>query len=158
MGKAPTKKATGGPFNPLHTSMYGLKVMERCPDTQCVISVRFQFCIKSGVEVGPAKPRQRAPRKGNMAWMELFRTDKYTDYHEWQHPIEWACYKAFSFDEKAKFFAGMTPHSNTMLPHINFGLAAVPLELWVLSPIVDVIISDIFFIQTSKEEPPKPPL
>jgi hypothetical protein len=40
MGKAPTKKATGGPFNPLHTSIYGLKVMERCLDTQRVISVR----------------------------------------------------------------------------------------------------------------------
>ena len=145
MGKAPTKKAAGGPFNPLHTSMYGLKVMERCPDTQRVISVRCQFCIKSGVEVGPAKPRQRAPRKGNIAWTESFRTDKYTHHHERQHPVEWARYKAFSFDEKAKFFAGMTPHANTMLPHINVGLTAAPLELRILSPIVDIVISDMFF-------------
>src|SRR5436190_16256310 len=137
-GKATAKKATGAPFNPLHTSMYDLKVMERCPDTQRVISVRCQFCIKSGIEVDPVKPRQRAPRKGNMAWTESFRTDKYTDHHERQHPIEWARYKAFSFDEKAKFFACMTPHANTMLPHINVGLAAAPLELRVLSPIVDV--------------------
>jgi hypothetical protein len=101
MGKAPTKKATRGPFNPLHTSTYGLKIMERCPDTQRVISVRCQFCIKSGVEVDPAKPYQRAPRKGNMAWTESFRTDKFTDHHERQHPTEWARYKALSFDEKA---------------------------------------------------------
>jgi hypothetical protein len=39
----------------------------------------------------------------------------------------------------------MTPHSNTMLPHINLGLGAPPLELYVLSPIVNVIISDRFF-------------
>ena len=39
----------------------------------------------------------------------------------------------------------MTPHTNTMLPHINVGLAAAPLELRILSPIVDVIISDMFF-------------
>src|SRR5436309_15662208 len=39
----------------------------------------------------------------------------------------------------------MIPHMNIMLPHINIGLAAVPLELHVLSPIVDVIISDMFF-------------
>jgi hypothetical protein len=80
-----------------------------------------------------------------MAWTESFRTDKYTDHHERQHPIEWACYKALSFDEKVTFFAGMTPHANTMLPHINVGLGAVPLELRILSPIVDVIISDMFF-------------
>jgi hypothetical protein len=145
MLKALTKKATGGPFDPLHTSTYGLKVMERCPDTQRVISVRCQFCIKSGVEVDPAKLRQRVPRKGNMAWTESFRTNKYTDHHEQQHPIEWARYKAFSFDEKAKFFAGMTPYTNTMLSHINVGLAAAPLELYVLSTIVDIVISDMFF-------------
>ena len=80
-----------------------------------------------------------------MAWTESLRTDKYTDHYERQHPIEWARYKAFSFDEKAKFFAGMTPHTNTMLPHINVGLAAAPLTLRVLSPIVDVVISDMFF-------------
>ena len=39
----------------------------------------------------------------------------------------------------------MIPHMNIMLPHINIGLAAVPLELHVLSPIVDVIINDMFF-------------
>jgi hypothetical protein len=80
-----------------------------------------------------------------MAWTESFRTDKYTDHHERQHPIEWACYKTLSFDEKAKFFTGMTPHANTMLPHINIGLTAVPLELRVMSSIVDVIIDDMFF-------------
>ena len=39
----------------------------------------------------------------------------------------------------------MTPHMNIMLPHINVGLAAVPLELHIMSPIVDIIISNMFF-------------
>jgi len=54
----------------------------------------------------------------------------------------------------------MTPHSNTILSHINVGLAAAPLELCILSPIVNVVISDMFFhpdkqggtIQTTCEE------
>ena len=145
MSKASIKKIIEESFNPLHISTYDLKVMERYLDTQRMIFVRCQFCIKFGVEVDSVKPRQCAPRKGDMAWMKSFRIDKYTNHHERQYSIEWTRYKAFSFDEKTKFFAGMTSHANTMLPHINVDLTAASFVLRVLSPIIDVIISDMYF-------------
>ena len=40
------------------------------------------LCIKSGNEVDLVKPCQHVPRKGNIAWIESFQTDKYTDHHE----------------------------------------------------------------------------
>jgi hypothetical protein len=143
MGKAVTKKGAHELFPPSHASTYGLKIMARTRDTSQVISVQCQFCIYSGIELNPN--RKRAAKTTPMAWTGPFRTDKFVDHHERQHPLEWVRYKASSFDAKTRFFDGVTPHANTMLVHINSGYTATPLKLKINSPIVDVFIGDMFF-------------
>jgi len=51
MGKA-VKKKGDLVFTFSHASMYGLKIMNKCADTKEVVSIRCQFCIYFGVEIG----------------------------------------------------------------------------------------------------------
>ena len=134
-------------FTPSHAVTYGLKVMNLCPVTAQVVSVRCQFCIYFGVEIDPTKPlRERAVKTTNMAWTHPFRADKYQSHHRSQHPSNWATYQACSVTEKAQFFtAVVTPYTNTLLVHVNSGSAAMPLKFKIRSPIVDIFIGDLFF-------------
>jgi len=143
MGKATTKKRASEAFVPLHTSMDGVKVTDRCPTTHKVLSVRCQFCVYFGVEINPTKLRHRGPKTTTMAWIESFRSDKYAEHHNRQHPTQWTCYQACSSIEKARFFDDITPIANTMLPHIN--AASTDLKFEIPLPIVDVFIGDMFF-------------
>src|SRR2546423_817415 len=63
MPKAEKIKGTNARFLAEHVSKYGLKIMERCPNTGDVVSVRCQFCIYFGPETDPEKPRQRAKKQ-----------------------------------------------------------------------------------------------
>jgi len=145
MPKAESKKHANELFISSHETMYGLKIMERCPSTSRVISVRCQFCVYFSVETDPTKHEIRGPKTTKMAWTGSFRSDKYQAHHKRQHPSQWAIYNVCSLDEKKRFFDGKIPHANTMLPHINVGSAATPLIFNILLPIVDVFIADMFF-------------
>jgi len=144
MPKAATKKPASEAFIPSHTSTYGVKVMDTCPTTHRVLSVRCQFCIYFGVEIDPTKIRKRGPKTTTMAWIGSFRCDKYTEHHDRLHPARWAIYKACSSAEKTRFFDDVTPLANTMLPHVNVGSAAT-FKFDIRLPIVDCFIGDMFF-------------
>jgi hypothetical protein len=77
-----------------------------------------------------------------MAWVGSFRSDKYAEHHDRQHPAQWALYKACSSVEKARFFDDITPLANTMLPHVNVGPT---FKFDISLPIVDVFIGNMFF-------------
>jgi len=145
MPKAGSGKGLHAHFPTEHASMYGLKIMERCPNTSQVISVRCQFCIYFGPETDPAKPRQRAAKTTKMAWTRCFRTDHYQKHLTSQHPSRWATYQACSYDEKTQFFDNKVPLESTMLAHINTNSNATPLKFKIYPPIVDTLISDMFF-------------
>ena len=138
-------KGAHAPFTPSHASLYGLKVMERCPNTSRVISVRCQFCIYFGVEIDNSKPRERGARNTNKAWTGMFRSDLYRHHNASQHPTKWIAYEACSCDEKTRFFDGLIPQANTMLAHIHSGQDAIPLEFAIRLPIIDTLIGDMFF-------------
>ena len=72
MPKAEKVKGTNARFLPEHACKYGLKIMERCPNTGDVVSVRCQFCIYFGPETDPEKPCQRAKKTTKMAWTNSF--------------------------------------------------------------------------------------
>jgi hypothetical protein len=75
----------------------------------------------------------------------MFRSKKYLEHHYPFHPSQWALYKACFFDEKTRFFYEMIHFANTMLAHVNSGLAAAPLKFKIKAPIDDVLIGDMFF-------------
>src|ERR1700731_3922819 len=138
----PPSRAQKGPhalFTTSHASVYGLKVMERCPNTSRVISVRCQFCIYFGVEIDNSKPRERGTKTTNKAWTGMFRSDLYRHHNVSQHPARWLAYEACSSDEKTRFFDGLTPHANTMLAYIHSGRDAIPLEFTIRLPIIDTL-------------------
>ena len=118
--------------------------MDTCSTTHRVLSVRCQFCVYFGVEIDPTKIRKRGPKTTTMAWIGSFRSDKYTEHHDRLHPARWALYKACSSAEKTRFFDDVTPLANTMLPHVNVGLAAT-FKFDIQLPIVDCFIGDMFF-------------
>src|SRR5271170_8096518 len=146
MGKVVNKKGSGV-FQTSHTSLYGLKVMERCPSTTQVISVRCEFCVYFGVEIDDTKaPRVRATKTTFMTWKRPFRVDKFQNHHKSQHASSWATYQTCSFDQQAQFFTSVrTPYANTMLAHVNSGPAATPLKFNIQPAIVDVFVGDMFF-------------
>ena len=143
MPKADKPKATGAHFLSEHASMYGLKIMERCPDTGKVVSVRCQFCIYFGPEIDPEKPCQRAKKTTKMAWTNSWRVDMYQKHHKSEHSSIWERYQACSYDEKVKFFESKVPFQNTMLPHVNQN--GMPLQININASIIDTLIGDMFF-------------
>src|SRR5579859_3007727 len=56
MPKAGKGKSSKAHFLTEHASMYGLRIMERCPSTSKVVSVQCQFCVYYGPETDPLKP------------------------------------------------------------------------------------------------------
>ena len=145
MPKAGSGKGLNAHFPIEHASTYGLKIMERYPNTLQVISVRCQFCIYFGAETDPAKPRQRASKTTKMAWTRSFRIDHYQKHLNTQHPSQWATYQACSYDIKARFFDDKIPFESTMLAHVNINLNAIPLKFKINLSIIDIFINDIFF-------------
>ena len=140
MGKAVTKKGVIDPFVPGHASTYGLRIMELCPTTSRVISVRCQFCVYFGFDDDPTKPCKRGHKTTNMTWTS-FRSDNYQHHHDTQHTRKWHEYQASSFEEKSQFFRHI-PHANTLHAHIN---TTAPFKLVIQLSIVDTLIGDIFF-------------
>ena len=125
-----------------HATKYGLKIIERSPNTGDVVSVRCQFCIYYGAE-DSGKPRQRAKKDTKMTWTNSFRTDLYQKHHRHEHPNTWIMYQASSYDEKIKFFETKTPVGNTILRHVN--QTGNPLRFDINASIVDTLIGDMFF-------------
>jgi len=142
MPKAEKAKGGNTRFLAEHASTYGLKVMERSNSGE-VVSVRCQFCIYFGSETNPETPRQRATKTTKMAWTNSFRVDMYQKHHTRQHPSQWKRYQACCYDDKAKFFDSKVPFQNTMLAHVDSN--ATPLQINIDAPIVDILISDMFF-------------
>jgi len=145
MPKAGKGKSSKAHFLTEHVSMYGLKIMERCPSTSEIVSVQCQFCVYYGPETDPEKPHQRAKKTTKMAWTKCFRADRYQDHHKSEHSSIWTTYQASTYDEKLRFFDSKIPVQNTMVPHVNFGSTATALKINIHPSIVDILISDMFF-------------
>ena len=66
------------PFNKAHITEFGLKIMERDPNTKAIVSVHCQFCVfNSREELHPEKVRKRVKTDTIMSWQAIFRTDYY---------------------------------------------------------------------------------
>ena len=145
MLKAGHEKGSKARFFAEHASTYGLKIMERCPSTSEVVSVRCQFCVYYGPETDPERPRQRAKRTTKKAWTNCFQVDQYQKHNKSEHPTIWATYQASSYDEKVRFFDSKVPFEYILLPHINSGSTATSLKFNIHLSIIDILISDMFF-------------
>src|SRR5947209_4619593 len=155
MGKAASKKGDGA-FQTLHTSEYGLKIMERCASTTQVVSVRCQFCIYFGVQIDDTKaPRVRSTKTTIMTWTRPFRVDKYKAHHKSQHASNWATYQTCSFDEKAQFLPPSPPMQTqclrmstlARLPHLSNSAYSYPSSM--------SLLAICFSIPMTKEEQPR---
>ena len=80
-----------------------------------------------------------------MAWTKPFDTDLYQKHLKRQHAEQFRIYQACTFDQKVRFFDGVTAYTNTMLPHVVTGTSAMPLRFNIRAPIIDILIGDMFF-------------
>jgi hypothetical protein len=97
--------------------------------------------VKAGDEhVG--EKRQRSSRNDTKYWTS-FTPQNYRSHHESQHTDLWAKYSALSNEEKHTHFDGKANHANTLHQYVD--LESDSLTFHVSAPIVDVIISDLFF-------------
>ena len=89
-----------------HSVEYGLRIINRDPDTGNVESMRCQFCVYCGreneEEVG--KKRKRQPTAKVMDWNYPFRTSYFVSHHMEQHRTAWEVYQALSHEQKQSFF------------------------------------------------------
>jgi hypothetical protein len=143
MPKAINSKAKKGAFLMEHVVKFGLKVMERCPNTGEVVSVRCQFCIYFGPEEDPAKPRQHAKNRTKKSWVNNWRSELYRKHHLSEHHSTWQTYDASSYQEKLVFFDNKIAFKNTILHHINHSNAHLQFDI--NASIVDTLIGDMFF-------------
>ena len=110
------------PFNKTHITEFGLKIMERDPNTKAVVSVRCQFCVFNGrEELHPEKVRKRAKMDTIMSWQGTFRTDYYQKHLNSQHCTVWATYQLLSYDQKNAFFVDVKPFKETLPHHFDSG-------------------------------------
>jgi hypothetical protein len=133
-------------FQPAHCLQFGLKIVEEA--NKRATSVRCNFCaffgrakVKAGDEHAGEK-RQHSSRNDTKYWTS-FAPQNYHSHHESQHADLWAKYSALSNKEKRTHFDGKANRTNTLPRYID--LESDSLTFHVSAPIVDVIITDLFF-------------
>ena len=142
------------PFNIAHITEFGLKIMERDPNTKAVVSVRCQFCVFNGrEELHPEKVRKRVKTDTIMSWQGTFRTDYYQKHLNSQHCTVWATYQLLSYDQKNAFFIDVKPFKETLPHHFDSSYTEPSLIFTIESPIIDIIISQMFFNPTEQDTP-----
>ncbi len=139
-------KKPATPFQPAHCLQFGLKIAEEA--NKHVTSVRCNFCaffgrakIKASDEHASEK-RQCSSCNDTKYWTS-FAPQNYRSHHESQHTDLWAEYSTLSNEEKRTHFDGKTNRANTLHRYVD--LESDSLTFHVSAPIVDVIISDLFF-------------
>src|SRR5208282_342383 len=136
-------------FNTDHAIDFGLKIMQRNPDTKAVVSVCCQFCVFKGHEDShPEKERKWKQMTTIMSWQGNFRTDHSRRHLTKQHCQAWKEYQLLSFDEKNYFFKDLKLFNETR-PNFN-NVTAPPLLFTIKSPIIDIIIGQMFFNPVSE--------
>jgi hypothetical protein len=112
------------------------------------MSVRCNFCaffgrakVKASDEhVG--EKRQHSSRNDTKYWTS-FAPQNYRSHHESQQTDLWAEYNSLSNEEKRTHFDGKTNRANTLHRYVHLEYDSLTFHVSV--PIVDVIISDLFF-------------
>ncbi|EEY61003.1 uncharacterized protein PITG_01247 [Phytophthora infestans T30-4] len=94
------------PFLEAHEYMYGVRVVERNPDTREVTSVLCMFCAAFGREDAPRETeRKRAQTQRPKYWSgPTFRTDNYKSHLSKQHPNRWDQYQNLPPEQKQRYF------------------------------------------------------
>uniref|UniRef100_A0AAV1TMK6 Uncharacterized protein n=1 Tax=Peronospora matthiolae TaxID=2874970 RepID=A0AAV1TMK6_9STRA len=106
------------------------------------------FCAFFGrtkVKVGDEHAGEKCQlsfRNGTKCWTP-FAPQRYRRHHDSHHADLWAEYSALSEEKKSVYFDGKANHINSL--HHHFDFASDSLTFRVLAPIVDVIITDLFF-------------
>ncbi|ETL91823.1 hypothetical protein L917_09700 [Phytophthora nicotianae] len=94
------------PFLEAHEYLYGVRAVERDPDTGQVTSVLCMFCAAFGREADPKESeRQRARTQRPKYWSgPTFRTDNYKSHFRLQHPVRWSQYQDLPPVQKQRYF------------------------------------------------------
>ena len=140
ISKKPNRK---GLFKDSYTIDYALRITECHTLTHQVLSVRCLFCIYLGREDNPGETRLRQQTANAKDWNGRFRTEKFKNHHEGQHPNAWRRYQVASKTEKSTFFDAYIAYENTLFA--KFEPAQTPFAFYIDAPIVDIIIGNMFF-------------
>ncbi|KAG7399770.1 hypothetical protein PHYBOEH_007933 [Phytophthora boehmeriae] len=96
-------------FLEAHEVIYGVRALERCPETSAVTSVACLFCAAFGREDDPhPDQRKRARTRKYKYWGgPCFRTDNYKSHMVQQHPQRWSEYQKLSSEARRSYFQGV---------------------------------------------------
>jgi len=139
-------KKPATPFQRAYCLQFELKIVEEA--NKRITSVRCNFCTFFGrvkVKVSDehvGKKRQRSSRNDTKYWTS-FVPQNYRNHHESQHTDLSAEYSALSKEEKHMHFNGKVNRANTLHRYVD--LESDSLMFHVSTPIIDVIIVDLFF-------------
>ena len=141
-------KSCQKPFQPSHAFDFGLKVVERDPNTKEVVSCHCEFCVYYGRE---AKVGTKRRKTTNIQYFKKpFQVENYKSHMELQHPAWWTKYSKLSIDGKKSYFQNDVPHQETIQAH--FQGTQVPHHEFVDKTIVDGIIGDMYFHPEDEEQ------
>eukprot|EP00644_Phytophthora_capsici_P018396 jgi/Phyca11/130140/e_gw1.91.125.1 len=90
------------PFRAKYAVELGLRVQDRDPETNDVLSATCLFCQLFGRENKPGA--QRRPTEKVAVFKPPFRKDSIQIHHGSQHPNKWAEYCALSSDDSKRAF------------------------------------------------------
>lgn len=105
------------PFQPGHGLFYGLRPVNRDPETNAVISVACRFCEKFGREERVGAKRRATQRIKH--FRQPFRTENYHQHHLGQHRIRWTEYKHLSPERKVAYLASPASPATDAFSHME---------------------------------------
>ena len=147
-----------GLFKDSYAFDYTLKVTERHIHTGQVLSACCLFCIYISCEHALGETRVHQATINSKDFKPPFRVELFRSHHEEQHSSIWRQYQSASNQDKFTFFDKYIAYTNTLFA--KFQPAQTPFTLDIDMPIIDTIISDMFFYPdnhagTSRANAPK---
>lgn len=135
------------PLQTKHELEYGLKIVERNPDSTAVVTVRCQFCFFFEKEERAGAKRSRT--QSVKYFKHPFRSECYRSHLVGQHSAKWAEYSALDDEGKKTHFKDTVPMNNTLAVHFA---GESPLKLVFKKCIVEDLIGGLFFNEEDEDQ------
>lgn len=135
-------------FQVKHGVEFGLQPVQRSVQGT-ITTVQCLFCVHIGREKRDGADVKRQRTKNTQLFQFPFRLEAYKNHLESQHSEDWNSYQLLSYQEKVSFFktrdiSGIHRYLDTDKYTLQFVISQ--------SPIVDVVVGNLFFHPEEDEE------